>query len=245
MSRLRKKKGLKVRRCVETPLVPRAGSSRRVVSRRPCRREARTTSAPRKTETPDVGYGEIDRKTVDVSLTRAGNRARSVRASAVRVSHRVHALDFALGQPELRLLGAGAHDARGTTGLPDGDLERRGVSNSWHRVSCGWMWSECRSAKHAPGHLATVGLAQRPLEPEAGRRGDGKRHCRFCVHARATRMRVLRARACGIDARDDKVSRRRSGRLSMNRSHFRTVAMKRENIGFKTKKPRFGFRNTR
>ena len=99
------------------------------------------------------------------------------------------------------------------------------------------MWSECRSAKHAPGHLATVGLAQRPLEPEAGRRGDGKRHCRFCVHARATRMRVLRARACGIDARDDKVSRRRSGRLSMNRSHFRTVAMKRENIGFKTKNP--------
>ena len=95
------------------------------------------------------------------------------------------------------------------------------------------MWSECRSAKHAPGHLATVGLAQRPLEPEAGRRGDGKRHCRFCVHARATRMRVLRARACGIDARDDKVSRRRSGRLSMNLSHFRTVAMKRKNIGFK------------
>jgi hypothetical protein len=136
MSRLRKKKGLKVRRCVETPLVPRAGSSRRVVSRRPCRREARTTSAPRKTETPDVGYGEIDRKTVHVSPTRAGNRARSVRASAVRVSHRVHALDFALGQPELRLLGAGAHDARGTTGLPGGDLERRGVSNWWHRVSC-------------------------------------------------------------------------------------------------------------
>ena len=169
--------------------------------------------------------------------TRAGNRARSVRASAVRVSRRAHSLDFALGQPELRLLGAGAHDARGTTGLPDGDSERRGVSNSWHRVSCGWMWSECRSAKHAPGHLATVGLAQRPLEPEAGRRGDGKRHCRFCVHARATRMRVLRARACGIDARDDKVSRRRSGRLSMNRSHFRTVAMKRENIGFKTKNP--------
>ena len=136
MSRLRKKKGLKVRRCVETPLVPRAGSSRRVVSRRPCRREARTTSAPRKTETPDVGYGEIDRKTVDVSLTRAGNRARSVRASAVRVSRRAHSLDFALGQPELRLLGAGAHDARGTTGLPGGDLERRGVSNWWHRVSC-------------------------------------------------------------------------------------------------------------
>ena len=68
--------------------------------------------------------------------TRAGNRARSVRASAVRVSRRAHSLDFALGQPELRLLGAGAHDARGTTGLPGGDLERRGVSNWWHRVSC-------------------------------------------------------------------------------------------------------------
>ena len=174
--------------------------------------------------------------------TRAGNRARSVRASAVRVSRRAHSLDFALGQPELRLLGAGAHDARGTTGLPDGDLERRGVSNSWHRVSLG-TWSECRSAKHAPGHLATVGLAQRPLEPEAGRRGDGKRHCRFCVHARATRMRVLRARACGIDARDDKVSRRRSGRLSMNRSHFRTVAMKRKISVSKYRV--FGFRHAR
>ena len=89
-------------------------------------------------------------------------------------------------------------------------------------------------------HLATLRPSAWRSDRSSPRRGDAAMENAIVVSV-CTRARheceSARARTLTGDL-DDKVSRtrRRSGRLSMNRSHFRTVAMKISRFGFKKQK---------
>ena len=189
-------------------------------------------------------------KNRDVSPTRAGDRARSVRASAARVSSRAHSLDFALGQPELRLLGAGAHDARGTTGLPGGDLERRGVSNWWHRVSCAMRLSRVQVRETRTWRPCD----RRPGAATARARGGETRRWKtpfsfLCARARDTNAGPERARLRDRVS-DDKVSRERSRRgvdepiALLPKRRDENVAFRFQNIAFRFLETRSNLRRT-
>lgn len=114
----------------------------------------------------------------------------------------------------------------------DAVLVTRGIGFPVH--GCG------ASAGPRNTHLATLRPSAWRSDRSSPRRGDAAMENAIVVSV-CTRARheceSARARTLTGDL-DDKVSRtrRRSGRLSMNRSHFRTVAMKISRFGFKKQK---------